>query len=71
MPSCQNVNYFWHVISSKGINVDLSKGNVVLQWECPKTISMTKTFVGVIRYYRRFMIMTPLTQFTYNRQPFI
>jgi len=33
------IQFLGHVISAQGISVDPSKVEVVLQWECPKTIT--------------------------------
>lgn len=43
--------FLGHVISSGGMIVDLSKVNVVLQWEIPKSVTEIKSFLGLVTYY--------------------
>jgi len=69
------IQFLGHVISAHGISVDLSKVEVVLQWERPKTITEIRNFAGLAGYYRRFIegfskIVAPLTQLTRNDHPF-
>ena len=44
-----------HVISKKGIAVDAQKIKVI--WECPmpKDVADIQYFMGLVRYYRRFI----------------
>nr|KYP56056.1 Retrovirus-related Pol polyprotein from transposon 17.6 [Cajanus cajan] len=44
-----------HAISTKGIFVDPSKVESVLQWECPRTVTNIRSYVGLVNYYRRFI----------------
>jgi len=41
------IHFLGHVISAQGISLDPSKVEVVLQWECPKTIIEIRSFVGL------------------------
>nr|KYP45459.1 Retrotransposable element Tf2 [Cajanus cajan] len=70
------VKFLDHVISAKGIVVDSAKVESVLQWECLRTVTDIRSFVGLAGYYRRFIegfskIVSPLTQLTRKEQPFI
>nr|KYP73260.1 Retrovirus-related Pol polyprotein from transposon 17.6 [Cajanus cajan]KYP73264.1 Retrovirus-related Pol polyprotein from transposon 17.6 [Cajanus cajan] len=70
------MKFLGHVISVEGIVVDLAKVESVLQWECPRTVTNIKSFVGLAGYYRRFIegfskIVAPLTQLSRKEQPFI
>jgi len=55
-----------HVISAQGIAMDPAKVEAVIKWECPKSVTEVKSFVGLSGYYRRFIegfskIVIPLT----------
>ena len=70
-----SVQFLGHMISAKGISVDLSKVEVVLKWERLKSVTEIRSFVGLADYYRRFIegfskIAAPLTQLTRKDQPF-
>nr|KYP40343.1 Retrovirus-related Pol polyprotein from transposon 17.6 [Cajanus cajan]KYP40348.1 Retrovirus-related Pol polyprotein from transposon 17.6 [Cajanus cajan]KYP40354.1 Retrovirus-related Pol polyprotein from transposon 17.6 [Cajanus cajan]KYP40358.1 Retrovirus-related Pol polyprotein from transposon 17.6 [Cajanus cajan] len=70
------VKFLGHVITAKGIAVDPTKVESVLQWERPRTVTDIRSFVGLAGYYRRFIegfskIVAPLTQLTRKEQPFI
>ncbi|WMV19054.1 hypothetical protein MTR67_012439 [Solanum verrucosum] len=59
--------FLGHIISSKGIEVDPKKTDVVRSWPRPLTPSEIRSFLGLARYYRRFFegfssIASPLTQ---------
>nr|KYP37980.1 Transposon Ty3-G Gag-Pol polyprotein [Cajanus cajan] len=72
----EEVKFLGHVISVEGIVVDPTKVESVLQWECPRTITDIRSFVGLASYCRRFnegfsKIVAPLTQMTRKDQPLI
>jgi hypothetical protein len=61
------VSFLGHVISSEGIVVDPSKVCDVLDWEPPKSIHQVRSFLGLVGYYRRFIlnfykILKPITE---------
>lgn len=49
------VSFLGHVSSSGSITVDPSKVDAVLQWESPKKVTETISFLGLIGYYRRLI----------------
>ena len=72
----EKVSFLGHVISQGGIAVDPSKIEVVLKWESPKSVFEIKSFLGLARYYRRFiegfsMLALPLTKLTRKGQAFV
>jgi hypothetical protein len=50
------VLFLGHVISSEGIVVDPSKVRDVLDWEPPKSVHQVRSFLGLVAYYRRFIL---------------
>jgi hypothetical protein len=49
------VQFLGHVISSKGISVDLGKVQEILDWKPPKTVHQVRNFLSLASYYRRFI----------------
>ncbi|GJU04908.1 putative reverse transcriptase domain-containing protein [Tanacetum coccineum] len=65
----QEVQFLGHVLSQNGIHVDPSKIKAVKNWKSPTTPSKIPSFLGLARYYRRFIanfskIAKPLTTLT-------
>ncbi len=63
----KEISFLGHIVSAKGIKVDLSKIEVVLNWRPPKNITEIHSFLGLAGYYRRFvkgfsMLASPLTK---------
>jgi len=61
------VDYLGHTISGQGVTMDSDKVQAMLQWPIPVTIKQLRRFLGLTRYYRKFiksyaMIVTPLTE---------
>ena len=72
----EEVKFLGHVISNKGVSLDPTKVEGVLQWEPPKTVTEIHSFLDLAGYYRRFIegfskIALPLTQLTKKGQPFV
>ena len=56
-----------HIISDKGISVDPSKIQDVLNWKTPESVAEIRSFLGLAGYYRRFVpefskIARPMTE---------
>ncbi|XP_070050576.1 uncharacterized mitochondrial protein AtMg00860-like [Nicotiana tomentosiformis] len=61
--------FFGHVVSSKGIKVDLKKIEAVQSWPRPSSATEIRSFLVLAGYYRRLVegfssIATPLTRST-------
>ncbi|GAU37353.1 hypothetical protein TSUD_395350 [Trifolium subterraneum] len=70
------VKFLGHVISQGGVSVDPSKVEAVLNWERPRTVSEVRSFLGLVGYYRRFIlgfseIALPLTRLTRKGVAFV
>ena len=60
------MTFLEHVICTNGILVDPRKVEAMLKWEHPTNVTKIHSFLGLARYYRRFIegfstIDTPLT----------
>lgn len=44
-----------HVISDQGVEMDQEKVTIVQEWSVPMTIKALRGFLGLTRYYRRFI----------------
>lgn len=49
------LEYLGHIVSDQGVEMDPSKVQVVQDWPCPTTVTQLKAFLGLTRYYRRFI----------------
>ena len=63
-------------MSQGGIVVDHSMIEVVLKWKSPKSVFEIRSFLGLARYYRRFIggfskLAFPLTKLTRKGQAFV
>jgi hypothetical protein len=63
----KQVAFLGHVISKGGISVDPSKVQDVLSWKAPTSVSDIQSFLGLVRYYGRFIkgffkIRKPMTE---------
>jgi hypothetical protein len=61
-----DVEYLGHLVGKDGIRVDLKKIEAMQDWMHPKTLKILRGFLGLTRYYRKFVknygkIATPLT----------
>ncbi|GJY70547.1 hypothetical protein Tco_0474250 [Tanacetum coccineum] len=51
----RKVQFLGHVINGNGIHVDPSKIEAVKNWKAPRTPIEVRSFLGLVRYYRRFI----------------
>ncbi|GJZ35246.1 putative reverse transcriptase domain-containing protein [Tanacetum coccineum] len=69
------VQFHGHVIDSQGINVDPAKIKSIKDWASPKSPTEIRQFLGLARYYRRFIegflkIAKPMTKLTQKKVKF-
>jgi hypothetical protein len=70
------VEFLGHVITKKGIAVNPSKVESVLEWKSPKNAKEIRGFLGMAGYYRRFIegfskIAGPMTKLLWKNTPFV
>jgi hypothetical protein len=52
----EEIQFLGHVLSAKGIAVDPSKVQDILEWKPPTTVHQVQSFLGLAGYYRRFIL---------------
>ncbi|WVZ81719.1 hypothetical protein U9M48_029063 [Paspalum notatum var. saurae] len=71
----KEVAFLGHILSAKGVAVDPSKVEDVLNWKQPQTVTEIWSFLGLAGYYRRFIkdfskIAKPMTTLTQKNAKF-
>ena len=71
----KEIHYLWHILSTKGIRPLPSKTQAMNNMQPPKTVKQVFTFLGLIRYYRKFIkkftkMTKPLTILTHWKVKF-
>ena len=56
-------------MSASGMSVDPEKAEAIMSWERPKSVFEIRSFLGLARYYRRFIedfsrLVSPMTRLT-------
>ena len=70
-----NIEYLGNIITDDGIQVNPEKIQAVKNWEAPQNMKKVQRFLGLCKYYRRFVkdfatITTTLTNLTRKDIPF-
>ena len=63
------VRFLGHVVLASGVSVNPEKVEAVMSWERPKSVFEIRSFLGLTRYYRRFIkdfsrLVAPMTRLT-------
>ena len=69
------VRFLGYVVSASGVSVDPEKVEAVMSWERSKSVFVIRNFLGLARYYRRFIenfsrLAAPMTRLTRNKVKF-
>ena len=69
------MKFLGHVVLASGVSVDPKKVEAVMSWERLKLVFELCSFLGLTRYYRRFIedfsrLTAPMTKLTRNEVKF-
>jgi hypothetical protein len=72
----EEVAFLGHVLSAKGVAVDLSKIEAVSKWQTPKFVAEIRSFLGLAGYYYQFVenfskIAKPMTELLKINTPYV
>jgi hypothetical protein len=72
----KEVPFLGHVVSPKGIMVDPRKVKEILDWKPPTTVSEVPSSLGLVGYYRRFIlnfsnIVKPVTELVKKESKYV
>ncbi|WVZ94213.1 LOW QUALITY PROTEIN: hypothetical protein U9M48_040134 [Paspalum notatum var. saurae] len=72
----KEVSFLGHILYEKGVAVDPSKVNDVLNWKQPETVTEIRSFLGLAGYYRRFIkdfskTAKPMTSLTKKKAKYV
>jgi hypothetical protein len=76
MLPAKSIVFLGHVVNKEGTKPDPSKMDVVLRFPAPKTVTNTRSFLGLIGYYQKYIrgysrIASPLFELTKKDMAFV
>ena len=63
----KEVSFLCHIVSTKGIRVDLAKIEAIISWKRPQNVAEVRSFLGLAGYYRRFVKGFSVIAFTLTK----
>ncbi|MFH3635247.1 reverse transcriptase family protein [Acinetobacter baumannii] len=71
----QEVEFLGHTITPEGMKPSKDKLEAIKNWESPRTLTATRSFVGFVSFYRRYIqgfanVVSPLYALTKKGQVF-
>ena len=51
----REVSFLGHIVSEEGIQVDLKKVEVIIEWKALRNVTKVRSFLCLVGYYRRFV----------------
>ena len=69
------MSFLGHLVSSSGVSIDPKKVAALMSWERPKSVFKILSFLGLARYYKRFIedfsrLAAPMTKLSWNEVKF-
>ena len=69
------VRFLGHVVSASSVSIDPKKVEAVMSWDRPKSVFEIRSFLGLARYYGRFIkdfsrLAAPMTRLTQKEVKF-
>eukprot|EP01018_Ginkgo_biloba_P033872 Gb_14370 [translate_table: standard] len=52
----EEIEYFGHIVSTKGISVDPKKIKAIKEWKTPVSVHEVRSFLGLASFYRGFVL---------------
>jgi hypothetical protein len=49
------IEYLGHILSAKGVAIDLRKIESIRNWPTPRTVLKLEGFIRLVGYYRKFI----------------
>ncbi|GKE60918.1 putative reverse transcriptase domain-containing protein [Tanacetum coccineum] len=70
------VTFLGHIVSVDGITVDPAKVEAITKWPRPTTVTEVRSFLGLVRYYQRFvegfsLLALPLKKLMHKGEKFV